>query len=362
MYRGSSVKIPTSVYSVPMPLASRVGGWDVGPESIGEDMHMFLKCYFATKSQVDVKIIFTPASQCNVSSDGRGIRGFFTNTYARYSQALRHMWGSLDTGYAVERGLEAAFQTSDGRNATWLSTAEPADRLPQWIHDSNLTHFLPPNTSDPEAHASAAFRRGNLVLLFHRLYEAHFLPAHLTVALFSAVIYSALIPPAATHPLLQWSFGFCGTLRFIGLLLTCCYLGLYESYHRICVRYREDDMKRAGLYLDMLAGAGFAHRCWRRNWIDYTCLPLTGMLFGTIPALVAYANHFFTDQLLYQVSAKPLAFGNSGSGGKRMLADRFKLGSVVEAVGDAATGAVEAAKGGVGVLGSSVADKIHALA
>ena len=42
MYRGSAVKIPTSVYSVAMPLAGRIGGWDTGPESIGEDMHTYL--------------------------------------------------------------------------------------------------------------------------------------------------------------------------------------------------------------------------------------------------------------------------------------------------------------------------------
>ena len=122
LYKGSSIKIPTSVYSVAMLLAGRVGGWDTGPESIGEDMHMFLKCYFATKGQAKVKIIFSPASQSNVSSDVKGIRGFIANLWARYNQAMRHMWGSLDTGYAIEKGLEALFSKKDQAATTWLSS------------------------------------------------------------------------------------------------------------------------------------------------------------------------------------------------------------------------------------------------
>ena len=72
LYRGSGIKIPTSVYSLAMQLAGDVGGWDTGPESIGEDMHMFLKCYFASKGRAQVKILYSPASQSNVSSDVKG--------------------------------------------------------------------------------------------------------------------------------------------------------------------------------------------------------------------------------------------------------------------------------------------------
>lgn len=145
LYRGSGIRIPTSVYSVAMPLAGRVGGWDTGPESIGEDMHMFLKCYFATKGQAKVKIIFSPASQSNVSSDVKGLRGFVANAVARYHQAMRHMWGSLDTGYAIEKGLEAAFSKSDQTAATWLSSTEYVPACTPQLEPKELTVAGPKN-------------------------------------------------------------------------------------------------------------------------------------------------------------------------------------------------------------------------
>ena len=122
LYKSSAIKIPTSVYSMAMSLAGDVGGWDTGPESIGEDMHMYLKCYFKTKGHFHVKIIYSPASQSNVTSDIKGPRGFFANIHARYKQALRHMWGSLDSGYAVQKSLESLFRKKDERLSGWLST------------------------------------------------------------------------------------------------------------------------------------------------------------------------------------------------------------------------------------------------
>ena len=123
LYKGSSIKIPTSVYSIAMTLAGDIGGWDTGPESIGEDMHMFLKCYFKTKGRFQTKIVYSPASQCNVHSDVKGIRGVLANIYSRYKQALRHMWGSLDSGYAVQKGIEALFSKNDEKLTQWLSSS-----------------------------------------------------------------------------------------------------------------------------------------------------------------------------------------------------------------------------------------------
>lgn len=193
--------------------------------------------------------------------------------------------------------------------SAWTQSADrfsysPADRVPRWVKDSNLTHFTPPNLYEDSRGPRPSFGRLNLIILFHRLFEAHFLPTHLTIALLSAIIYSACVPADATNPYLQWSFGFNGTLRLIGLILTVCYVYLYEGYHRICVRTREDEMKRVGLWERM--PDGFSHRSWRRNLIDYSLMPVTGALFGTIPAMVAEICHFWTDRLVYTVSAKPL--------------------------------------------------------
>lgn len=105
-----------------MTLAGDVGGWDTGPESIGEDMHMFLKCFFKSKGQAQTKIIYSPASQSNVTSDVKGLRGIPKNLGSRFKQALRHMWGSLDSGYAIQKGIEALFSKNDEKLSEWLST------------------------------------------------------------------------------------------------------------------------------------------------------------------------------------------------------------------------------------------------
>lgn len=106
LYPSSNVVIPTSVYSLPMTLVERVGGWDTDPGAIGEDMHMYLKCFFALDGNLDVQIVYASASQCDVSSDVKGWSGYFDGLDARYKQALRHMWGSLDTGYTIRQTAE----------------------------------------------------------------------------------------------------------------------------------------------------------------------------------------------------------------------------------------------------------------
>lgn len=80
------------------------------------------------------------------------------------------------------------------------------------------------------------------------------------------------------------------------------FLVQYEFYHSTCVRIREDEMKRVGLWEDMQDG--FSRRDWRENWTDYVALPVIGTVFGTIPAIVAGFCHFFTDRLAYTVPSK----------------------------------------------------------
>jgi len=124
LHCNSTTSIPTSVYSLPLTLAERVGGWDVGPESIGEDLHMWLKCSLALSANLTTRVVYSPASQCNVDTDIKGLRGYFCGLHARYVQALRHTWGALDVGYmiqevggrvrqlsTVQRGLEVRYRT-----------------------------------------------------------------------------------------------------------------------------------------------------------------------------------------------------------------------------------------------------------
>lgn len=100
-YEGSQICPPTSVYSLPLALVDLAGGWDAGEDAIGEDLHMYIKCYFALNGHLTTRSVFSPASHSNVHSNGKGIRGFFKDIKARYRQALRHLWGSLDSGFVL---------------------------------------------------------------------------------------------------------------------------------------------------------------------------------------------------------------------------------------------------------------------
>jgi hypothetical protein len=119
IFPASDLKIPTSAYSVSAELAENAGFWDAGPDAIGEDMRasstslpsswtdmradMLCKLYFATSGTLRLEGIYSPASCLDVvgNAHGAGYRGYLGDMYARYGQALRHLWGSLDSGYVL---------------------------------------------------------------------------------------------------------------------------------------------------------------------------------------------------------------------------------------------------------------------
>lgn len=104
LYSGSTIAPPTSVYSLSLELIDRVGGWDCDSEAIGEDLHMYLKCFFALNGNLTSRTVLSPVSQSNVTGGGKeGMVGIYMDMNARYKQALRHMWGALDTGYALRQ-------------------------------------------------------------------------------------------------------------------------------------------------------------------------------------------------------------------------------------------------------------------
>ena len=71
-----------------------VGFWDTGPEAVGEDMHMFVKCFLSTGGNLRVETIYSPASQLNVVGshhDEGGVVGWLSDMGARYAQGARHV-------------------------------------------------------------------------------------------------------------------------------------------------------------------------------------------------------------------------------------------------------------------------------
>jgi hypothetical protein len=143
----------------------------------------------------------------------------------------------------------------------------------------------------------------NTLILFHRLYEAHFLPAHLALLILSASAYTLILPTHLIPIYLQQAFDITAYFRILSMLNLTIFLIIYERFHHICVRSREEEMGRAGLADRMLDG--FSYRQVRKNWLDYGVFPFTGILFGTVPLVYALVCQFWTTKLVYRVSVKP---------------------------------------------------------
>ena len=311
-YTGSTIAPPTSVYSLSLQLVDRVGGWDTGPEAIGEDLHMYLKCFFALNGNLTVRTVISPISQTNVTAGGygKGVGGFFSDMGARYKQALRHMWGALDTGYALRKFVEL-WQDRKHTSRTFRPLhSSPDHSTDAYIPDAQLD-ALTGNPSSEQPIDNGFFsdvthdviqglNYKRLFYLSHRLFEAHFLPVQMTIFLITAALYKSATEGAEDIHGVAWIFIVCKYLRTLGFLEVGLYLFLYENFHKIAVSIREKEMNEAGL----AKGMNFSHRNMKFNFIDYVMVPLVAPIYGAIPCTQAQICHFWTVDLVYTVSKK----------------------------------------------------------
>lgn len=136
--------------------------------------------------------------------------------------------------------------------------------------------------------------------LFHRLFEAHFLPVQMTILVISSTLYAWVTADAADEHGVAWIFKVCNVLRTLGFMEVALYLFMYENFHKICIATREKEMNDAGL----AKGMNFSHRAVKKNFIDYIMVPLVAPLYGAIPCAQAQICHFWTLDLVYTVSKK----------------------------------------------------------
>ncbi|PMD18508.1 hypothetical protein NA56DRAFT_672343 [Hyaloscypha hepaticicola] len=258
-YKTSSICPPTSVYSLPLSLVDKAGGWDAGEDAIGEDLHMYIKCFFAVNGNLTTRSVFAPASHSNVHSSGKGIRGFFGDINARYKQAMRHMWGALDSGFVL-KNLTQLWWAKHGKSIHWTNT----------------------------------------FVLLHRMFEAHFLPIHITLLLLISSVYTLLTPSSQIPRLLLQTLSLTGYIRLLSALQFIYFFFLYESYHSISLSLRQTEMVRAGLSNQI-----YSRRSWKTTGLDFCCFPVAGILFGSLPASIALVCQFWTTKLVYRVSKKP---------------------------------------------------------
>ncbi|KAK3328857.1 glycosyl transferase family group 2-domain-containing protein [Apodospora peruviana] len=308
LYKGSTIAPPTSVYSLPLELVDRVGGWDCDNEAIGEDLHMYLKCFFALNGNLTVRTVLSPVSQTNVTGGGRGkgIQGIITDMRARYKQAQRHMWGALDTGYALRKVVEIWRErkhTSRAFRPLHTSMNDASDiYVPQSQIDGVDSEAAPESGifSDVVTDTLPGLDYERIISLFHRLFEAHFLPVQMTILIVASTIYLWVADGTKDVHGVMWIYPICNVLRTLGFLEVAVYLFLYENFHKTCVENREREMSDAGL----LKGMHFSRREAKTNYIDYVMVPLVAPIFGSIPCAQAQICHFWTLDLVYTVSKK----------------------------------------------------------
>ncbi|KAK3341152.1 glycosyl transferase family group 2-domain-containing protein [Lasiosphaeria hispida] len=308
LYKGSTIAPPTSVYSLPLELVDRVGGWDCDSEAIGEDLHMYLKCFFALNGNLTVKTVMSPVSQTNVTGGGhgKGLTGLIADIQARYKQAQRHMWGALDTGYALRKVVELWQERKHTSRAFRPLHTSMNDESDTYVPDSQIDGVdmeLAPESgifSDVVTDTLSAPDYERILSLFHRLFEAHFLPVQMTILVVASTLYMWVTEGTKDIHGVAWIFTVCNVLRTAGFMEVALYLFLYEGFHRICVETREKEMSDAGL----TKGMHFSRREVKTNYIDYVMVPLVAPVFGSIPCAQAQIQHFWTLDLVYSVSKK----------------------------------------------------------
>ena len=143
----------------------------------------------------------------------------------------------------------------------------------------------------------------NIFVLCHRMYEAHFLPIHITFHVIGSGLYTLFTPSIQIPSLLLHTLELTGYMRLASFLIFLYFFYLYETYHSICVSSRETEMVQAGL-ADRLID-GFSYRSWRKTGVDFVLFPVAGILFGSLPATVALIWQLWTLSLVYKVSKKP---------------------------------------------------------
>ncbi|GAA5806702.1 hypothetical protein MFLAVUS_000050 [Mucor flavus] len=258
--------VPCSNYSLSFILAERVGYWDVDADAIGEDMHMWLKCFFKTDGHARTAPIYVPINLTNVQVDG-----YFANLNARYIQAKRHFQGVADLGYTLRH----------------MITSYKNRKNQKGLLDCHMA------TSGFYDKLSAC-----MVIL-----EAHMIPASSGWLMFAAVplMQLMLFPPfpwmainsPTNNPLLTSDFFYklWTVVKLITIFLPFPLFGtlaIYEGLHR---------------YIDKNFYQKPATRTWK-NCADYASLPIAAWLFLTWPSTVACVKRLFSGDDAYVVGAK----------------------------------------------------------
>ncbi|KAI8061050.1 hypothetical protein BC940DRAFT_245553 [Gongronella butleri] len=269
------IAFPCSTYSLSLVLAERVGYWDTDADSVGEDMHMMLKCFFKTDGLARCAPIYVPINLTNVQTNG-----YLSNMYARYVQAKRHYNGVADVSYCL-RSAAGIKDLPNGKQSVLLQ------------HDKKASLYASPH-----------FWFDKLLMCL-KVLEAHMIPCTSGWLMFAAVPLTQFIlfPPhpmvaivePADNPILTSDFyaTLWNIVKIITLFLPLPLFGtlaIYEHLHRVVDR-------------EMYHKAHTESRTWK-NVLDYISLPIAAWMFMTIPSTIACIKRLYRPTDQYIVSEK----------------------------------------------------------
>ncbi|KAK9486089.1 hypothetical protein V1527DRAFT_93022 [Lipomyces starkeyi] len=333
LYETSQIRTPTSVYSVTMALVRYVDFWDTGPGAIGEDLHMYLKCFFRTRGQLKTVTVYSPASHCNVEHGDATAnmnigQRWMLSSQARFKQAGRHMWGIVDSGYAIRHTIALI----TGRNDNTESSEHVQDGYLE--QDEELSLDLPEKASaiyissvspsPPPAMITTQVPWKRVVILLHRLYEAHFLPVHYFIDVL-ACSFLPMVVAVPTPSLLSTVLVYTNQLRKAAAFGVIFQMAIYERLHSTALHLRlhsiqtalsspsshispisNSSPKSTEIVRQSLKQVDISPRGRWINCLDYVLFPIAGTVFGAVPAIKAQILQFWSTSFVYEVSSKPV--------------------------------------------------------
>lgn len=279
------VKFPCSVYTLTRMLAHQVNYWDAGPEAIGEDMHMALKCWTTLRMELKMFPIYIPASCSNVQADT-----YFGSVKGRFEQSKRHLWGALDFGYTFASLI-----------ARGCYTKHPVKSL----------------------------------LCIYLLFEIFFQPYFGFYHLSGQLIYASKMTPFGSFVIEYTTY-----IRLALIPPALIVAFAYERYHYLACHYRAMVLRAArkkktaetvavtaaeegevisassspdlthlsqvqlAIRVDSMMESDVAFRKWFQV-LDWAGLPFCLVFYYMIPGVNAMLKQMFTNRLDYKVSLKP---------------------------------------------------------
>jgi hypothetical protein len=283
-----------------MNLAAGVGFWDVDPQAMGEDFHMSLKCFFSTHGKVKIHTIYSPASCCNVQGDS-----WIKSLKDRYTQAVRHLWGSLDFGYTLRRSI--------------FSLVAPDHDAP-----NNVLVQVPLVSEYPLDYSAMHAKVGTMI---YRVCEAHMVMGQFLLLMIISTLtipygdkpsvisqlYWYSFSPRGVHPYLELALALGGMLRITGSIIYGASIFYYERYQYWCgvqrwnLSFAEQMDPGTGKNVSPLGKRSklvYKRTLW--NILDWSAIPIGAIVFLAIPQMTVQLRQLFTDQLDYKVAGKPM--------------------------------------------------------